>query len=129
MREINVMQFVLLFLVGGLGCLARYVASGLVQRLYGGELPLGTFVVNVVGCLLFGFVWTLADERMLITSQTRTVILTGFMGSFTTFSTFAFESNALLHDAEWAVASANVVGHVVVGVLAIMLGMAVGRQI
>lgn len=123
------MQFVLLFLAGGLGCLARYAASGLVQRLYGGELPLGTFVVNIVGCLLFGFVWTLADERMLITSQTRTVILTGFMGSFTTFSTFAFESNALLHDAEWAVASANVVGHVVVGVLAIMLGMAVGRQI
>ncbi|MGN6545744.1 MAG: fluoride efflux transporter CrcB [Aureliella sp.] len=129
MREIDIMQFVLLFLAGGLGCLARYAASGLVQRLYGGELPLGTFVVNIVGCLLFGFVWTLADERMLITSQTRTVILTGFMGSFTTFSTFAFESNALLHDAEWAVASANVVGHVVVGVLAIMLGMAVGRQI
>lgn len=123
------MQLVLLFLAGGLGCLARYVASGLVQRLYGGELPLGTFVVNVVGCLLFGFVWTLADERMLITSQTRTVILTGFMGSFTTFSTFAFESNALVHDAEWAVAGANVAGHVVVGILAIMLGMAVGRQL
>ena len=123
------MHLVLLFLVGGCGCLARYAASGLVHRLYGGELPLGTFVVNIVGCALFGFVWTLADERMLISSQTRTLILTGFMGSFTTFSTFAFESNALLRDAQWAIAAGNVGCHCVIGILAIALGMAVGRQL
>lgn len=123
------MQILLLFLAGGCGCLARYAASGIVQRLYGGELPLGTFVVNIVGCALFGFVWTLADERMFISSQTRTLILTGFMGSFTTFSTFAFESNALLRDAEWAIASANVLCHVVLGIMAIVLGMALGRQL
>lgn len=121
------MQLVWLFLAGGCGCLARYAASGFVQRMYGGELPLGTFVVNVVGCLLFGIVWALADGRMLITPQTRTIILTGFMGSFTTFSTFAFESNALLEDAQWAVAAANVGGHVIVGILSVMLGMAIGR--
>ena len=120
-------KITLLFLAGGIGCLARYGVAGFVQRVYGGELPLGTLIVNLLGCLLFGFVWTLADDRLVISAETRLIILTGFMGSFTTFSTFAYESNALMRDSEWLFLSGNLVLHVVVGILAINLGMALAR--
>ena len=106
---------------GGCGTLARYALSGVAQRIYLGELPVGTFAVNVVGCLLFGFVWTLADERLIISGETRFIILTGFMGAFTTFSTFAFESSALLRDSEWLLAAGNVLGHNLIGILAFIL--------
>ena len=118
-----------LLLAGSCGTLARYTLAGAAQRVYGGELPVGTFVVNVLGCLLFGFIWTLADERLIISGETRFLILTGFMGAFTTFSTFAFESSALLRDSEWLLAAGNILGHNVIGVFAILFGMALGRLI
>lgn len=116
-----------LLLAGGLGSLARYTLSGWTQRIYGGELPVGTFVVNLAGCLAFGFVWALAEERLVISGQTRFLILTGFMGAFTTFSTFAFETSALLRDSEWLLALGNLLAHNVLGVAAVIVGIAVGR--
>ena len=63
-----------LFAAGGLGALARYGLGGFVQRLCGSGFPFGTIVVNLVGCLAFGFVWTLADERLIISGETRFII-------------------------------------------------------
>lgn len=116
-----------LFAAGGLGALARYGLGGLVQRWYGSEWPVGTFMVNLLGCLAFGFVWTLADERLIISGETRFIILTGFMGAFTTFSTFAFETSGLLRDAQWWSAAGNVLGHNVLGVAAVIAGMALSK--
>lgn len=116
-----------LFAAGGLGALARYGLGGLVQRWCGSEWPGGTFVVNLLGCLAFGFVWTLADERLIISGETRFIILTGFMGAFTTFSTFAFETSGLLRDAQWWSATANILGHNVLGVAAVIAGMALSK--
>ena len=116
-----------LFAAGGLGALARYGLGGFVQRLCGSEFPFGTIVVNLVGCLAFGFVWSLADERLIISGETRFIILTGFMGAFTTFSTFAFETSGLLRDAEWWSAAGNVLGHNVLGVAGVIGGMAFGK--
>lgn len=125
---INVLtKLMWLFAAGGLGALARFGLSGFVQRLCGSEFPFGTIAVNLVGCLAFGFVWTLADERLIISGETRFIILTGFMGAFTTFSTFAFETSGLLRDAEWWSAAGNVLGHNVVGVAAVIGGMALGK--
>ena len=73
------------------------------------------------------FVWTLADERLIINGETRFIILTGFMGSFTTFSTFAFETSGLLRDAEWWSAAGNVLGHNLLGVAGVIGGMALGK--
>jgi fluoride exporter len=122
-------RLVLLFLAGGCGALARFGLSGCVHRFYGGELPLGTFVVNLVGCLLFGFIWTLADERMIISGETRFLILIGFVGSFTTFSTFSYETQALLRDAQWLLAAGNVIGQCLLGIVAVILGIALGRLV
>src|SRR5262249_6918278 len=87
--------------MGVLGTLARYGLQGWVQR-RAGTFPWGTLAVNALGCLLFGVIWALADERLLISGESRTIALVGFMGAFTTFSSFAFETTALLRDAQWA---------------------------
>lgn len=85
----------LLFLAGGAGALARYGVSELANTLVGRQYPLGTFVVNVLGCFLFGLIWELAAVRLLISDTVRLIILVGFMGSFTTFSSLIFDSFAL----------------------------------
>ena len=74
-------------LAGALGTLARYGLGGAVQTVLGQNFPWGTLVVNAIGCLLFGLVWTLAEERLLISGHLRFIVLVGFMGAFTTFST------------------------------------------
>lgn len=119
----------LIALCGALGTLARFGLQGLVQRLCGEAFPWGTFVVNIVGCFLFGIVWMLAEERLLISGQTRLIILTGFMGAFTTFSTFAFETGQQLRESQWLYAAGNTAGQVIVGILCLFLGMALGRLV
>ena len=77
--------------VGVVGADMAWAASSSAMRRES-HLPVGTLVVNVVGCFLFGVVWSLEHERLLIGDDTRVVILAGFMGAFTTFSTFIFET-------------------------------------
>lgn len=116
-------------LAGAVGTLSRYALSGLVQRVCGEKFPWGTLVVNGLGCFLFGLVWALAEERMVISGQTRFIVLTGFMGAFTTFSTFAFETGAFLRDSEWLLAATNLVGQNVLGLIGVFLGFAASRLI
>lgn len=82
----------LIFVAGGLGALARFGLTNAVNRLVGHNLPMGTFAVNVLGSFLFGLVWAMAAERMLLADSTRVVLCVGFMGSFTTFSSLIFDS-------------------------------------
>ncbi len=112
---------------GALGTLARYWLAGAAQRLAGGTFPWGTVAVNGAGCLLFGFVWTLAEERSLISSQSRTLLLVGFMGAFTTFSTYVFETEQMLRDSEWLLAGCNLVLQNSVGLVLLYLGTVLAR--
>jgi CrcB protein len=114
---------------GALGTLARFALSGLVQRLHESEFPWGTLAVNALGCFLFGFVWPLAEERLLISGETRAIILTGFMGAFTTFSTFAFETSSLARDAEWLTMTGNLLAQNGLGLACVVLGAALGRML
>jgi CrcB protein len=114
---------------GALGTLARFALYALVQRLHDSEFPWGTLVVNSLGCFLFGLVWPLAEERLVISGETRFIILTGFMGSFTTFSTFAFETSALARDAQWFPMIGNLLAQNGLGLVCIVLGMALGRML
>jgi CrcB protein len=115
-----------LALAGAAGTLSRYGLSGCVQWLTGEKFPWGTLAVNVVGCFLFGLIWTLAEDRLVIAGQTRFIILTGFMGAFTTFSTFGFETGELLRDSQYWRAVGNVLANNVLGILAVLLGLAFG---
>jgi CrcB protein len=112
---------------GALGTLARYGLGGMVQRATNSSFPWGTLAVNALGSFLFGFVWSLAEERLVISGETRFIILTGFMGAFTTFSTFSFETSTMLRDTEWLLAAGNVLGQVVLGLLLVFVGLFVGR--
>lgn len=93
----------------------------------GGNLPWGTLFVNAVGCFLFGLVWTLANERMVISGETRIVVLGGFMGAFTTFSTFVFDTGGFVQDARWLMASGNVLVQTGVGLVFLFVGVIAGR--
>ncbi|MCK9240079.1 CrcB family protein [Desulfocurvus sp.] len=122
-------KLVLLGLAGGLGALARYGLAGLVQRLAGGSFPAGTFVVNMAGCLLFGLAWGLLEDRAGLGPQARAVVLTGFLGAFTTFSTFMFESAALLRSSQWAYAALNIGGQNLLGLACLLAGLALARLV
>lgn len=121
------MKIALIAAAGAIGTLARYFLGGLVQRVSGGVFPWGTFAVNMAGCLLFGVIWSMAEERLVISGETRAIFLVGFMGAFTTFSTFMFESSALLRDSQWALAFGNIALQNIVGIAALFIGLAIGR--
>lgn len=117
----------LIGLFGALGALARYWLSTSVYLLLGREFPWGTSVVNILGCFLFGLVWVLFEERGLLPLQWRFILLVGFMGSFTTFSTYIFESEILLQQAQWFKLGLNLLGQNILGFAALYLGFLAGR--
>jgi len=116
-----------LSLGGAAGTMSRYWLSGVAQRLAGGSFPLGTFAVNALGCLLFGAVWGFFENRMLPGSEIRLLVLTGFMGAFTTFSTYMFETAELVKYGQMLTALLNVVGQSIVGLILVLAGIALGR--
>lgn len=124
-----IQKLLLLALAGGLGSLCRYGLSGLAQRLASTSFPLGTFTVNALGCLFFGLVWGALEERVGLNPEIRVIVLTGFMGAFTTFSTFAFESMSLIQHSQWLAAAANIIGQVVLGLALVLAGLFLGRAI
>jgi len=89
-----------LAVAGACGTLARYGLAGLVQRGQHIGSPWGTLTVNVLGCFLFGLIWTLTQQRFLVSPETRAILLVGFLGSFTTFSAFLFETDQMLEQGE-----------------------------
>ncbi|SOB57800.1 putative fluoride ion transporter CrcB [Pseudodesulfovibrio profundus] len=123
------MKILSLCIGGAAGTLSRYWLSGVAQRMVGGSFPLGTFTVNIVGCLLFGLVWGFFENRLLPGSEIRLLCLTGFMGAFTTFSTYMFETAELVKFGQVAMAMLNVVGQSVAGLVFVLLGIALGRLI
>jgi CrcB protein len=123
-------KLALIALAGAVGTLARYWLGAVVPRWLGTGFPWETLVVNALGCFLFGFVWTLAeDDRLLISGQTRQILLIGFMGAFTTFSTFAFETGQQLRDNQWWYAAGNMAAELGLGLVCLFLGFALGRLV
>lgn len=120
-------KLLLIALGGACGTLCRYWLSDLTYAILGRDFPWGTWAVNIVGSFLFGLVWILADDRGIISPQGRIMLLTGFMGAFTTFSTFMFESGELLRDGQMLRLALNLGGQNLFGFCALFLGSTVGR--
>lgn len=122
-------KLLLLAAAGAAGTLARYGISGAAQRVCGGEFPWGTLAANLIGCFLAGAFWSIAESRLSISGQTRTVVLMGFMGAFTTFSAFMLETGQLARDAQWLWALGNVALQNGCGFILFFCGLALGRLI
>jgi fluoride exporter len=112
---------------GAIGSVARYLLSSFVLRVSGPAFPLGTFVVNVIGCGVFGALAGAASERLSLAPEVRLFLFAGILGGFTTFSSYAFESFALIREGHVLAASVNIVGQVVIGLVTLAAGEYVGR--
>lgn len=116
--------------VGGfIGAVARYALSGAVQRWHGGVFPLGTMSVNVIGCLVIGAAMTIIEDRPMLGANTRLFFMIGLLGSFTTFSTFGYETVELLRDGEWRWALWSTAGNVLIGTAAVVIGRLAAKAV
>ena len=116
------MQLLLVATGGALGSVARYALSTAVLRATGSLFPAGTFAVNVVGCFVFGLIAGAAEQRVQLEPELRVFLLVGVLGGFTTFSSYAFESFALIRDGQFFTAAVNIVGQVGAGLVGLWAG-------
>jgi fluoride exporter len=114
---------------GSAGAVSRYAVEGWVSSRTRGAFPWGTLVVNVSGCFVLGLVFTLLTERFLPHPALRSALTIGFVGAYTTFSTFAFETMRLGEDGAVLLAAINVAVSVIAGIAAVYAGVAVGRTL
>lgn len=112
---------------GAAGALARYGLSGLAHRWWGAAFPWGTLTVNLIGCLLLGVLAELARQTGWLSPELRTAIGIGFLGSFTTFSTFGLETYRAIEQGDWAVAALNIASNVVLGLVFVLAGTSLAR--
>jgi CrcB protein len=122
-------RVVFIGLAGLVGTLGRYWLSGLAARRFGETFPVGTLLVNVLGCFLAGFLLYLMQERLLVNQTVRTVVLIGFLGGFTTFSSFGLQTFTLIRDSEFAFAALNIVVSNLVGLLMVWVGYTLARAL
>jgi CrcB protein len=110
-----------------LGGMSRYLLGGAVQRLLDTTFPAGTLLINITGSFLLGVIIRFAVETPAISPEVRAFLTIGFCGGYTTFSTFSYETAAMLEDGEWRHAALYVVASVAVSLLATFLGFAAAR--
>jgi len=112
-----------------LGGFSRYFMGGLVAKTFGASFPHGTLAVNLTGCFLIGILDTLAEEKFHIGPNARMLLMVGFCGAFTTFSTLILETSHLMKDGEMLRAFANLAISIVLGLLLLRLGGYLGKLI
>lgn len=121
-------RLLVIALGGSIGALARYGLSGWVGR-FSDRLPIGTLVVNVVGSFFIGLILTYSLCSHEIDPHWRALIVTGFLGAFTTFSALSYETFALLADGSLGLAALNAVMNLSLGMVAVWLGSMTGRAL
>ncbi|MEG3639565.1 fluoride efflux transporter CrcB [Magnetococcus sp. PR-3] len=114
---------------GAVGALGRYALSNAVYAWLGRGFPWGTLTVNVVGSFIMGMLFYLFTQRLMVPEPLKPLILVGGLGAFTTFSTFSQETLNLLQSGSWLLALLNMVGSVVLCVLAAYLGLVLARLV
>jgi len=123
------MKVLYIALFGGCGCVTRYLVSGWTYTLLGRAMPWGTLAVNVLGSLLLGFLLDINLRSAFFNPDVRVGLAVGFMGGFTTFSTFSYETVRLLEEGSWWQAGGNVLLNVCVCVVFSAMGILLARQL
>jgi CrcB protein len=119
-----VQKWIYLSLAGTLGTLCRYCLTSIVQKLTTFTYPWGTLFVNVSGCFIAGGLFTFLDEFIHVSGEFRTVMFIGFLGSYTTFSTFILETSQLIKSSEYLLAIFNLLLHNMLGLIFYFAGVA-----
>ncbi|HAJ56390.1 MAG TPA: fluoride efflux transporter CrcB [Candidatus Omnitrophica bacterium] len=114
--------FLHLAIGGAVGTVSRYLLGGLVYRVFGTNFPYGTLAVNLSGCFAIGFLASMAEKKFILGAEVRTLLMIGFCGAFTTFSTLIFETDALIRDGEILRASANIILSILFGFILFRTG-------
>ncbi|HEY4580180.1 MAG TPA: fluoride efflux transporter CrcB [Candidatus Acidoferrales bacterium] len=120
-------RIILLMLLGAAGTLARYGLDGWIQNRLGAAFPAGTLTINVLGCFLLGVIGQYSLTHLSVPPEWRIGMTTGMMGAFTTFSTFGWESVRMVQTGEWAKAALYIGASLLVGLVAMILGMRLGN--
>ena len=123
------MPIILIALGGAAGAASRFLVDSFVSARFGGAFPLGTFVINLSGSFLLGLLFALAVEGARLPTDVRPALMIGFLGAYTTFSTLMLESWRLVEDGAVALAAANLAGSMLLGVVAVVAGLAIGRAL
>ena len=110
-----------------IGASARFFVSGYVARHISAVFPYGTLLINIMGSLVLGFFLVYSSERVLLDPRWRLLVAVGFCGSYTTFSSYAFESFALMEQGQWLLMGLNVVGSNALCLAAVLAGAALAR--
>jgi len=114
---------------GFVGTLGRYWLSGIIARRFGETFPLGTLAVNLIGCFLIGLLFYLMQERYVVNPHVRSIVLIGFLGGFTTFSSLGLQTFTLLQDNEIALATANIAASNIFGLLLVWAGYTLAKAL
>jgi fluoride exporter len=121
-------RYLLVLVGGGAGALARYVAGTAIMARFGGKFPLGTLVINVTGSFLIGFLMTMLTARLDIDPRWRLFLVVGFLGGYTTFSSFEWETYSAVREGDLWAGMINVVASVMLGYVAVWLGSMLARR-
>jgi len=122
-------NYFIIGLGGFLGAVARYTVALWIGQKWGRIFPLGTFVVNISGCFFISLLMSLFTEKFMVSPQVRLFLIIGFLGAYTTFSTFEYETGNLVKDGEWFIALSNVILSVIAGFGALKLGEFIAKGI
>ena len=122
-------DYLLIGLGGFLGAISRYIVALWIGQRWGRTFPLGTFAINVSGSFLIGLLMSLFTEKYMVNPQVRLLLVVGFLGAYTTFSTFEYETGNLVKDGEWSIALLNVVFSVIAGFVALKFGEVIAKSI
>jgi CrcB protein len=123
--------YLAVMVVGAFGCAARMWLSKFLAQEYGPAFPIGTLVVNILGCFIMGVFagMTRPDGGLLVHPLIRQAVMIGFLGGFTTFSSFGLQTIALVSDGEWGYATLNIVLSVVLCLVAVWIGQVIALQL
>lgn len=121
------MMYLMIFIGGGLGAVSRFAMALGMVRLLGPAFPYGTLMVNVTGSFLIGLILTLLETKLMVFPYWRHLVVIGFLGGFTTFSSFSWETLALFRDGQFFLAAGNILLSVVLCLLFVWLGHLLGK--
>jgi CrcB protein len=128
-QEDRTLSFLFIAVGGAAGAVSRYVVDTWVSEQTMSSFPWGTFVVNISGTFVLGLLSAMAIDRSVLPADIRLPVLVGFVGAYTTFSTLMLETWRLVESGSNALAIANIVGSGMLGIVALVLGLVVGRAI